>query len=46
VKFKPWESTPGWLDPDDVEGILAKGPNVNNQYGATKLLNRMLAHGL
>jgi hypothetical protein len=43
--IKPWEYTPCWIEPDEVDAIIACRQD-GQQYGAAKLLKRMLAAGL
>jgi len=45
LHLKPWQFAPCWIDPDDIEDILAGGDD-GQQYGAALLLKRMLAAGL
>jgi hypothetical protein len=42
----PWQSTPSEIDPDEIEATLARGPLDHRDYGAAKLLSRMLAAGI
>ncbi len=46
LHLKPWESTPCLIKPDDIGAILRCGPHHNRQYGAAKLLKRMLSFGV
>jgi hypothetical protein len=45
LRIKPWESTPCWINPDEIDAIIRRGRD-NREYGAAKLLKRMLAMGL
>ena len=45
LHIKPWESTPCWVDPDQIDAILQRGPD-SREFGAAKLLKKMLAVGL
>jgi hypothetical protein len=45
LRIKPWESTPSWIDPDEVDAILRRGPD-HREYGAARLLKLMLSFGL
>lgn len=46
LSLDPWESTPCWIDPDEIDAIIAKGPLNNHEFGAAKLLKKMLAHNV
>jgi hypothetical protein len=45
LRIKPWEYTPCWIEPDEIDAIVARGQD-RQKYGAAKLLKRMLACGL
>src|SRR5512138_1278101 len=43
----PHESTPSWIDPDEIDAIIARGPGLSNvAYGGARLLRKMLKLGL
>ena len=46
LNLKPWEFPPCWIDPDQIETILAEGPSERKRFGGAKLLRRMLAAGV
>jgi len=49
LHLRPWQSPPCWIDPADVEDIIAAGPgedDTHGRYDAARLLKRMLAAGL
>jgi hypothetical protein len=46
LELRPWESGPAWLNPEQVDSIIAQGPTHNGGYTAAVVLKRMLAHGL
>ena len=45
LNLKPWESPPCWVDPADIETILAAGPG-DDTFEAAKLTRRLLDAGL
>src|SRR4051812_25463897 len=46
LSLQPWEDPPMCIDPDEIDAIIARGPNASNQYGGARLLKKMLAAGL
>lgn len=46
LQLMPWQSTPSEINADEIESILARGPLDHRDYGAAKLLSRMLAAGI
>jgi hypothetical protein len=43
LQLAPWEDPPSAIDVDQLDAIIARGPNANNQYGGARLLKKMLA---
>ena len=43
---EPWEDSPSHVDPDEIEAIIARGPDQQQQLRAAKLLKKMLAAGV
>jgi hypothetical protein len=46
LHIKPWEFTPCWINPDQIDAIIARGAYQSRDYGAARLLKRMLKLGL
>ncbi len=48
LELKPWEWTPCWLgeDLEQLEDIIARGPQHNQHFVAATVLKQMLAAGL
>jgi hypothetical protein len=45
--LKPWEDPPSYLDPDETDLIIARGPvKTNTEYRAACVLKKLLAAGL
>jgi hypothetical protein len=45
LHIRPWEFVPCWIEPDEIDAIVARGQD-RQKYGAARLLRRMLASGL
>jgi hypothetical protein len=46
LNINPWESTPSSIDPNQIDEIIARGPEMNRKFGAARLLKKMLAAGV
>jgi hypothetical protein len=45
LRCKPWEATPSQIAPDQIDPIIAAGPN-ERRHAAAKLARRMLDSGV
>ena len=45
LQLAPWEEPPVHIPPDEIDAIIARGPNGNHQFGGAKLLKKLLAAG-
>lgn len=44
LHLEPWLSPPCWIDEDEIDAIIARGPRLNNfEYGGARLLKKMIA---
>jgi hypothetical protein len=50
LRLRPWEWTPSWIAPSQIDAIIARGPNnlapQEGDYAAAVLLRKMLAAGI
>ena len=46
IRPKLWLELPMYIEPSDIEGIIARGPDRGGEYAAARMLRRMLKAGL
>ena len=46
VRPKLWLALPMYIEPDEIEAIIARGPDRNGEYQAAKILRKLLRAGL
>jgi hypothetical protein len=46
VRPRLWLELPMYIEPSDIEGIIARGPDRGGKYQAARILRRMLRAGL
>lgn len=47
LELDPWESPPCWIDEDEIDDIIARGPGIDcKNYNGALLLRKMIAAGI
>lgn len=46
LHLEPWLSPPCWIDPAEIDAIIARGPDGNSEYGGARLLKKMIGAGV
>lgn len=46
LNLSPWEFPPCWINPDEIDDIIANGDGTSNNFNAAKLAKRMIAAGV